>query len=100
LGVGRWTFEFHRPETLNAQLSTLSEDSGSAIFPLIVGNEQAALDLATALKSEGFLVPAIRYPTVARGSARLHITITASHEENQIRSLCETIKRLTKSHDL
>jgi len=100
LDVGRWTFEFHRPETLNAQLSTLSEDSGSAIFPLIVGNEQAALDLATALKSEGFLVPAIRYPTVAKGSARLRITITASHEENQIRSLCETIKRLTKSHDL
>jgi len=63
---------------------------------LIVGNEQAALDLATALKSEGFLVPAIRYPTVARGSARLRITITASHEENQIRSLCETIKRLSE----
>jgi len=65
----------------------------SAIFPWIVGDEQAAIDLAASLQSEGFLVPAIRYPTVAKGSARLRITVTASHGENQIRSLCEAIKR-------
>src|SRR5882724_6189575 len=64
------------------------DDSGSAIFPLVVGDEHAALDLAAALKNEGFLVPAIRYPTVAKGSARLRITVTAVHEEDQIRSLC------------
>jgi 7-keto-8-aminopelargonate synthetase-like enzyme len=63
---------------------------------LLVGDEQAALDLAAALKTEGFLVPAIRYPTVAKGSPRLRITVTAAHEENQIRSLCEAIKRLSK----
>ena len=66
----------------------------SAIFPLIVGNEKAALDLAAALQTEGFLVPAIRYPTVAKGAARLRITVTASHEEAQIHALCEAIKRL------
>jgi 8-amino-7-oxononanoate synthase len=65
----------------------------SAIFPWIVGDEQAALDLARALRGEGFLVPAIRYPTVAKGAARLRVTVTASHDENQIRSLCEAIKR-------
>ena len=64
-----------------------------AIFPWIVGGEQAALDLASALQNEGFLVPAIRYPTVAKGSARLRITVTAAHQEDQIRSLCEAIKR-------
>jgi 8-amino-7-oxononanoate synthase len=69
------------------------ENSGSAIFPWIVGEEQAALDLASELQNEGFLVPAIRYPTVAKGAARLRITVTASHDENQIRSLCEAIKR-------
>src|SRR5438094_6032673 len=68
----------------------------SAIFPWIVGDEQAAIDLAASLQSEGFLVPAIRYPTVAKGSARLRITVTASHRENQIRSLCEAIKRANK----
>src|SRR5437773_3033353 len=60
----------------------LNEKAGvasSAIFPWIVGDEQAAIDLASALQSEGFLVPAIRYPTVAKGCARLRITVTASH---------------------
>ena len=77
----------------------LNEKAGvanSAIFPWIVGDEQAAIDLASALQTEGFLVPAIRYPTVAKGSARLRITVTASHGENQIRSLCEAIKRANK----
>ena len=65
----------------------------SAIFPWIVGDEQATLNLASALQSDGFLVPAIRYPTVAKGAARLRITVTAAHEEAQIEALCETIKR-------
>ena len=69
-------------------------DASSAIFPWIAGDEQAALELSRALQKERFLVPAIRYPTVARGAARLRITVTASHEENQIRSLCQAIKRL------
>src|SRR5204863_10086927 len=68
----------------------------SAIFPWIVGDEQAAIDFAASLQSEGFLVPAIRYPTVAKRSARLRITVTASHGESQIRSLCEAIKRANK----
>ena len=69
----------------------------SAIFPWIVGDEQAALDLAAALKNEGFIVPAIRYPSVAKGSARLRITVTALHQEDQIHSLCEAIKRNSAS---
>jgi 8-amino-7-oxononanoate synthase len=66
----------------------------SAIFPWIVGDEKAALHLAGALQSEGFLVPAIRYPTVAKGAARLRITVTAGHEAAQIRALCGTMERL------
>ncbi|KAF5407998.1 MAG: 8-amino-7-oxononanoate synthase [Candidatus Udaeobacter sp.] len=71
------------------------EQSGarSAIFPWIVGDEQAALNLAAALQGEGFLVPAIRYPTVAKGAARLRITVTAAHKASQIEALCGTIKR-------
>jgi 8-amino-7-oxononanoate synthase len=74
-------------------MNAKGSNASSAIFPWIVGNEQAALDLASALQNEGFLVPAIRYPTVAKGAARLRITVTASHEEDQIRSLCDAIKR-------
>jgi 8-amino-7-oxononanoate synthase len=65
----------------------------SAIFPLIVGDQKAALNMAAALQSDGFLVPAIRYPTVGKGAARLRITVTAAHEEAQIEELCELIKR-------
>ena len=67
----------------------------SAIFPWIVGDEKAALDLAAVLQSEGFLVPAVRYPTVAKGAARLRITVTATHKAAQIRELCKAIKRLS-----
>jgi 8-amino-7-oxononanoate synthase len=76
-------------------MNAKGSNASSAIFPWIVGDEQAALDLASALQNEGFLVPAIRYPTVAKGSARLRITVTAAHEEDQIRSLCEAIRRLS-----
>ena len=84
-------------KAISYQLSAISSNDGSAIFPWIVGDEQAALDLAAALQTEGFLVPAIRYPTVPKGTARLRITVTASHEENQIRSLCGAIKRLSSN---
>jgi 8-amino-7-oxononanoate synthase len=74
------------------------EQSGarSAIFPWIVGDEEAALNLAAALQNGGFLVPAIRYPTVAKGAARLRITVSAVHEEPQIRALCKAIGKLMK----
>jgi 8-amino-7-oxononanoate synthase len=73
----------------------LSLHSDSAIFPWIVGNEETALELAKDLQAEGFFVPAIRYPTVAKGAARLRITVTAVHTAEQICSLCDAIKRLT-----
>jgi len=77
-------------------LNRKSNAASSAIFPWIVGDEQAALDLASALQREGFLVPAIRYPSVAKGAARLRITVTASHKEDQIRALGAAIKKMTK----
>jgi 7-keto-8-aminopelargonate synthetase-like enzyme len=87
----------HELLTMNA-MNTRGGSASSAIFPWIVGDArdaQTALDLALALQNEGFLVPAIRYPTVAKGSARLRITVTAAHEEDQIRSLCEALRRLS-----
>jgi 8-amino-7-oxononanoate synthase len=74
---------------------TVRQASG-AIFPWLVGDEQAAVDLAAALRREGFFVPAIRYPTVGKGAARLRVTVTAAHTEEQIRSLGQAISRLTQ----
>jgi 8-amino-7-oxononanoate synthase len=59
----------------------------SAIIPLVLGDEQRAVDAARALRERGFLVPAIRYPTVARGRARLRLTFSAAHREDQIDAL-------------
>ncbi len=66
----------------------------SAIAPLIIGGEQAALDAARWLRDRGFLVPAIRFPTVPRGTARLRVTLSASHTPDQIAALCTALARL------
>jgi 8-amino-7-oxononanoate synthase len=76
-------------------LTAIPSSSGSAIHPWMVGDEQDAIDLARSLQAEGFLVPAIRYPTVAKGSARLRITVTAAHEGSQIRALAAALTRHT-----
>ena len=66
----------------------------SAIIPLVIGDEEKALAASQWLREKGFLVPAIRYPTVSRGSARLRVTITASHTPAQIAALCEALAGL------
>ena len=53
----------------------------SAILPLLVGDEGQAVAAAAALRDRGIFIPAIRYPTVARGHARLRLTITAAHTQ-------------------
>lgn len=63
----------------------------SAIVPVILGGEEAAMQAAERLRSLGFLVPAIRYPTVARGSARLRITLSAMHEPAQVEALARAL---------
>ena len=59
----------------------------SAIVPVIIGEEHAAMDCAAQLLQEGFLVPSIRFPTVARGTARLRITLSAAHSSEDIEAL-------------
>jgi 8-amino-7-oxononanoate synthase len=59
----------------------------SAIVPLIIGAEDAALKASGLLRERGFFVPAIRYPTVARGTARLRVTLSAAHTPEHITAL-------------
>ncbi|WP_213716672.1 8-amino-7-oxononanoate synthase [Cedecea lapagei] len=74
-----------------ARLSLNLADSGSAIQPLIVGENQRTLDLASRLKERGFWLTAIRPPTVPPGSARLRITLTAAHTSGDIDALLEAL---------
>jgi 8-amino-7-oxononanoate synthase len=61
--------------------------SDTPIQPLIVGDNQAALDLAARLDAAGIRVPAIRPPTVAAGTARLRITLCADHTADDVQTL-------------
>jgi 8-amino-7-oxononanoate synthase len=81
-------------DELGAAKSAL-KNSESAILPWIVGDAQRALDLARALRQEGLFVPAIRYPTVPRGAARLRISLSASHTEAQVAKLGGALRRLS-----
>jgi 8-amino-7-oxononanoate synthase len=63
----------------------------SAILPLRLGAEADAVVLSERLLEAGVFVPAIRYPTVARGEARLRITVSAAHSADDIKKLLETL---------
>ncbi|HEY6167291.1 MAG TPA: aminotransferase class I/II-fold pyridoxal phosphate-dependent enzyme [Verrucomicrobiae bacterium] len=65
----------------------------SAIIPLMVGAEDAAVKLSTKLREAGCFVPAIRFPTVARGAARLRVTLTAEHTAEDIATLCAALRK-------
>ncbi|WP_237059332.1 8-amino-7-oxononanoate synthase [Microbulbifer sediminum] len=61
--------------------------SATAIQPVLLGEEEAVVRVAGRLQERGFLVGAIRPPTVPAGTARLRITLSAAHSENQIEDL-------------
>ena len=63
----------------------------SAIIPLILGSEERSLAEAVRLFEAGFFVPAIRYPTVPKNTARLRITLSAAHTEDQICRLAKAL---------
>ena len=79
------------------ELSTGRRDArgpeSSPILPLIVGDERRAVELADALVGRGFWVPAIRYPTVKRGAARLRISLSAAHLDAEIDGLVKALVR-------
>ena len=68
--------------------------SPTAIQPLIVGDNEAVLKLANALWERGLWVPAIRPPTVPKGTARLRISVSAAHSEADIAALLGALKEL------
>ncbi len=76
-------------------LSTPHSTVSAAIIPLILGDENRALDAATKLREQNIFVPAIRYPTVARGAARLRVTLTAAHTAADVAELVAALKKFT-----
>ena len=65
--------------------------SPTPILPQVVGSNEAALAASSALADAGFLVPAIRFPTVPRGTARLRISVSAAHPPDAVLALAKAL---------
>jgi 8-amino-7-oxononanoate synthase len=65
--------------------------SATPIQPLLVGDDETALHISDRLREQGFLVTAIRPPTVPEGTARLRVTLSAAHEEADVKALLEAL---------
>ncbi len=74
----------------------LKQAAQSAIIPWLVGDSVEAMLLSENLKKRGYLVPAVRFPTVPRDTARLRITLSALHTREQLEGLAEAIKELSQ----
>jgi 8-amino-7-oxononanoate synthase len=70
----------------------LLADSSTPIIPRVLGTNEAALAAAAALADAGFMVPAIRYPTVPRGTARLRISLSAAHPPQAVAELRDALR--------
>ncbi len=81
-----------RRERLRANMSLLG--SPSPIKTVILGENERALEASRKLFELGFFVPAIRPPTVAPGTARLRISVTAMHERKHVEALLEALRKV------
>jgi 8-amino-7-oxononanoate synthase len=67
------------------------EPSGSHILPVIIGSDQAAVNVAASLQRRGFDIRAIRPPTVPEGTARLRIALTTAVDQTTVAHLFEAL---------
>jgi 8-amino-7-oxononanoate synthase len=67
----------------------------SAIIPVMIGDEARAVEVAAKLREASVFIPAVRYPTVGRGEARLRLTVTAAHSSADIAEFLKALKAIT-----
>jgi 8-amino-7-oxononanoate synthase len=83
-----------RRARLRTHVDRLRPGHPSPIVPFVCGDEAAALAAADALLDRGLLVPAIRPPTVAPGTSRLRVTLSATHTDDQVARLAAALDEL------
>jgi 8-amino-7-oxononanoate synthase len=66
-------------------------DSDTAIQPIVFGDARTTLEVAEGLEQKGYWVGAIRPPTVPQGSARLRVTLSAAHTQEQVDGLLQAL---------
>ena len=79
---------------LRANVERLRPGHPSPIVPVVLGDEDRTLEAASALLDQGMLVPAIRPPTVAPGTSRLRVALSAAHTPAQVDALGAALAQL------
>ena len=79
---------------LRSHVQRIAPGHPSPIIPVVLGDEQRALDASAALLDRGLLVPAIRPPTVAPGTSRLRISLSAAHTTDEVERLAIALAEL------
>ena len=83
-----------QPDQFGSSITHSRPEFPRAIIPLLVGDEAKAVEISSRLRHQNIFIPAIRYPTVARGSARLRLTVTAAHSSEDINTLRTALEEL------
>ena len=66
-------------------------------LPLLLNDPQLAVDMSQRLQQEGVYIPAIRPPTVPKGTSRLRVTVTADHSPEQLNFALKALQRVGTS---
>jgi 8-amino-7-oxononanoate synthase len=90
-GESRRTLLWQHVSELKSKLALQSSNRPTAIIPLVIGDEAKAMEVAAALLEKNVLIPAVRYPSVGRGRARLRLTLSAAHTPDQIQHLSDAL---------
>jgi 8-amino-7-oxononanoate synthase len=77
-----------------SQIANRKSQIPGAIIPILIGDESKAVEAAAKLREQDIFVPAIRFPTVARGKARLRVTLTASHSSADVATLVRALEQI------
>lgn len=86
-----------RRARLRAHVERIRPGHPSAVVPVVLGSEEAALAASQALLEHGLLVPAIRPPTVPAGTSRLRVALSAAHDDADVELLATELERLGRS---
>jgi 8-amino-7-oxononanoate synthase len=77
---------------LRGHVDRIAPGHPSPIIPVVLGDERKAMAASAALLKRGLLVPAIRPPTVAPGTSRLRIALSAAHTDDQVTLLADALR--------
>jgi 8-amino-7-oxononanoate synthase len=93
-GESRRRLLLSRVAEFQSQIANRKLQIQGAIIPILLGDESKAVEAAAKLREQDIFVPAIRYPTVARGKARLRVTLTASHSADDVSTLTHALEQI------